>query len=90
MGKINCWEHKKCGREVGGAKERELGGCPAATNFTYKGTNDGKSAGRYCWKVAGTLCGGSVQGSFVEKMKSCVKCDFFALVKTAEGVTFLA
>ncbi|MFH1294085.1 MAG: two-CW domain-containing protein [Pseudomonadota bacterium] len=29
MAKTNCWEHKKCGRKVGGAKVQELGVCPA-------------------------------------------------------------
>ena len=77
---MNCWEHKKCGRETGGSKTAELGVCSAATNFSHNGKNGGKSAGRFCWKVAGTLCGGKVQGSFSEKMGNCVKCDFFKLV----------
>ncbi len=88
--KVNCWEHKKCGREAGGAKEKELGICPAATNFTNNGRNAGKAAGRYCWKVAGTLCGGKVQGSFAQKMANCVQCEFFKMVKSEEGAAFVA
>ena len=33
--KKNCWEYKKCGREVGGAKVKDLGVCPAATNSKF-------------------------------------------------------
>ncbi len=89
MTKTNCWEHKRCGREPGGAKEKELGSCPASTNFTNMGKNGGKAAGRYCWKVAGTLCGGKVQGTFAEKMMNCSQCDFFKAVKSGEGAAFV-
>lgn len=88
MTKTNCWDHKKCGRQPGGPKEKELGVCAAATNFTNDGKNGGRGAGRYCWKVAGTLCGGKVQGSFAEKMMNCSLCDFFKLVKSEEGPAF--
>ena len=88
--KTNCWEFKKCGRQPGGAKELELGVCKASTNFTHNGVNGGKSAGRYCWKVAGTLCGGKVQGTFAEKMMNCAACEFFKMVKTEEGAAFSA
>lgn len=87
---MNCWEFKKCGREPKGAKEHELGVCPAATNFTHNGKNGGKAAGRFCWKVAGTLCGGKVQGSFAAKMSNCVACDFFKAVKQEQGPAFAA
>ncbi|MGE5174112.1 MAG: two-CW domain-containing protein, partial [Betaproteobacteria bacterium] len=30
MEKLNCWEHKKCGRQPGGHKVAELGVCPSA------------------------------------------------------------
>ncbi len=90
MAKTNCWEVKKCGRQAGGPKEKELGVCPAATNFTHNGKNGGRGAGRFCWKVAGTLCGGRVQGTFAEKMANCTLCDFFKLVKAEEGSAFAA
>ncbi|MFC1490916.1 two-CW domain-containing protein [Candidatus Latescibacterota bacterium] len=63
---MNCWEFKKCGREKGGAKSAELGVCAAYPN---KGTD--------CARIAGTLCGGAVQGSFAMKLPNCMKCDFF-------------
>ena len=85
MTKINCWEHKNCGRQPGGIKEKELGVCPAAISFTYNGKNGGKEAGRFCWKVAGTFCGGKIQGTFAEKIMSCTQCDFFKQVRSEEG-----
>jgi len=63
---MNCWEFKKCGREAGGAKEKELGRCPAYPN-------DGK----VCARVTGTLCGGKVQGTFASKVVNCMACDFY-------------
>jgi len=63
---MNCWEFKRCGREKGGVKVAELGVCPAWPNH-----------GRACAYVAGTLCGGQVQGSFASKVANCMQCDFF-------------
>jgi len=57
---MNCWEFKKCGREV-------TGDCPAVT----------KKQGTMCWMVAGTMCGGKPQGTFVEKVGNCKKCDYY-------------
>lgn len=88
MAKLNCWEFKKCGRQPKGAKEVELGVCPASTNFSHNGKNGGNSAGRYCWKVAGTLCGGRVQGTFTDKQANCLVCEFYQTVKRDEGPGF--
>ena len=63
---LNCWEFKKCGRQAGGANAAKLGVCPAYPNH-----------GRQCAEIAGTLCGGKVQGSFASKAANCMKCDFF-------------
>ena len=63
---MNCWEFKKCGREKSGSKEREFGICPAYT----------QGAGEACWLVAGTMCGGKVQGTYAQKLGTCVSCDF--------------
>ena len=82
--KLNCWEYKKCGREQGGAKAAELGVCPAASDTSYDGLNQGTNAGRICWAVAGTFCGGKVQGTFAEKRRSCIDCDFFKRVQAEE------
>ena len=66
--KTNCWEFKVCGREPGGSKVNEFGVCPAAIDKKVNGIHDGINGGRCCWAVAGTLCGGVVQGTFSKKM----------------------
>ena len=63
---MNCWEFKKCGREAGGIKTKELGVCIA-----------NPKNGRDCWAVAGTLCGGKIQGTAAEKIGNCRQCDFY-------------
>ena len=82
---LNCWEFKQCGRESGGKHAIDLGVCPAATDSRFTGINGGESAGRYCWRIAGTLCDGEVQGIFAEKALTCCKCDFFLQVVKEEG-----
>jgi hypothetical protein len=85
MTKKNCWEVKKCGREPGGAKAKELGICIASTEKRTNGVNEGKNAGRACWAVTGTLCGGKVQGSFAAKITNGMNCDFYKEVLIEEG-----
>jgi hypothetical protein len=85
--KINCWEFMKCQREPGGAKAAEYGTCVAATDPSYKGINAGKNAGRICWAVAGTCCGGKIQGTFAEKRDSCTECPFYRLVQEEENTS---
>ncbi|MBI5057832.1 MAG: hypothetical protein HZB61_14565 [Nitrospirae bacterium] len=85
MAKLNCWEFKKCGREPGGVKSKEMGICPATTEASCSGMNAGKNAGRICWAIAGTFCGGKVQGDFAQKSVSCMSCEFFKSVKQEEG-----
>jgi len=63
---MNCWEFKKCGREKGGARAKELGVCPAWPN-----------GGTQCARMAGTLCGGKVQGTFASKLAGCMGCAFY-------------
>lgn len=80
MGKLNCWEFKNCGREPGGSKAAEMSICPAATEKRAAGLNDGKYGGRCCWAIAGTFCGGFMQGTFAMKQRTCLKCTFFKQV----------
>lgn len=86
MGKQNCWEIKNCGREPNGRRVAELGGCPAAVDGSADELNGGKNAGRICWAVAGTLCGGEIQGSYAEKRLTCMSCDIYTLVRDEEGL----
>lgn len=63
---MNCWEFKKCGRENAGINNEEMGVCPAFP-----------AHGKQCARIAGTLCGGAVQGTFARKLTSCLNCDFY-------------
>lgn len=83
--KLNCWQVKKCGRQPGGPKVAELGVCPAATERALNGTNGGTNGGRACWALAGTLCGGTVQGSYAMKLTNCIQCAFYQQVAAEEG-----
>lgn len=84
MRKKNCWEYKTCGREPGGHKAKELGICPVAVREELEGAHDGEKAGRACWVVAGSLCGGKIQGMYAQKLNDCWRCDFMNLVKKEE------
>lgn len=86
--KKNCWQFKECGRYSGGPKVDELEVCPAATDTTHNGINNGKDAGRHCWWVAGTFCGSEVQGLWASKLTTCAACDFFKHVRKEEGEGF--
>jgi hypothetical protein len=88
--KKNCWEVKVCGREDGGSKVAELGVCPAAVETRCDGVNHGKNGGRACWALAGTLCGGEVQGAFAHKLANCLSCDFYKQVGREESLNFVS
>ena len=81
MTRMNCWEFFECGRESGGKNVTDLGECPVASNRELNGINDGENGGRCCWAIAGTMCGGEVQGSYAQKLGNCLKCDFHAFVR---------
>lgn len=85
--KENCWEVKQCGRQPGGAKTGELGVCLATTS-SMSGINGGRNAGRICWALAETLCGGKVQGTFAQKVANYMNCEVFLTVRTEEGSAF--
>ncbi len=88
MGKANCWEFKKCGRESQGTNAAKLGVCPAYNENKLTGVHGGMNAGRSCWVVAGTMCGGNVQGTYALKEKNCLRCDFYNLVYEEESENF--
>jgi hypothetical protein len=90
MAKKNCWEFKQCGREPGGRNAAELGVCAAASEVRCDGINGGSNGGRSCWALAGTLCGGKVQGSFAVKVANCMNCEFYKLVQTEEGAALVS
>jgi len=89
MGKKNCWEAKNCGRITGGLKTKEFGVCPVYIETKVNGVNGGVNGGRACWAIAGSLCGGKVQGTFAEKLQNCTACDFYLLVRGEEKVNLV-
>jgi hypothetical protein len=89
MKKQNCWEFMGCSRNVSGFTSDEFGVCPAFFCKALSGIHDGMNGGRSCWMVTGTMCGNSIQGSYLYKAKKCHECDFFLHVKQEEGKKFL-
>lgn len=87
MAQLNCWEMENCRRAPGGAKVQQLGVCAASIETRANGANGGKNAGRACRAIAGTLCGGTVQGTFATKLANCLQCEFYQQVGREEGST---
>jgi hypothetical protein len=42
------------------------------------------NAGRVCWVIEGSLCGGKIQGTYAKKLLNCWRCDFMNMVKQEE------
>ncbi|MFP4476663.1 MAG: two-CW domain-containing protein [Desulfatibacillaceae bacterium] len=82
--KANCWEHKECGRQPGGANVDSLGLCPAAVADRANGVHGGAKGGRCCWMIAENPCGGAAQGEFRRRQSNCCVCDFKKLVESEE------
>lgn len=85
--KKNCWEHKNCGRQPGGHKTHDLGVCPVTVNQDLHGAHGGTNGGRACWVIAGSLCGGKIQGTYAQKLTNCWRCEFMNQVKKEEDPT---
>ncbi len=87
--KKNCWEYQDCGRQKSGEKVKEFGICPAFQENKVNLINGGINAGRACWVVAGTFCGGKSQGAYVSKINNCTQCDFYQHVRNSEGSNYV-
>ncbi|MFH1776543.1 MAG: two-CW domain-containing protein [Candidatus Omnitrophota bacterium] len=85
MQKQNCWEFKKCGREPGGVKTRELGVCQAAIFALAEGFCGGKNGGRACMYITGTFCLEAISGTLKGREKRCTKCDFYKMMLREEA-----
>lgn len=85
MAKVNCWDFKQCGLGPGGEMVAERGLCPCAEPGAHDGRNAGTFAGRFCWKVLGTLCFDAAQSTAAEKMTACIRCDFFKSIRQEAG-----
>ncbi|MBF0430725.1 MAG: hypothetical protein HQK83_05570 [Fibrobacteria bacterium] len=63
----DCWEIMDCHREKGGTNLPEPGECIASK----------KGLGHSCWTIAGTQCGGKIQGSVAQKENNCMQCKVY-------------
>ena len=89
MGRKNCWEVMDCGRQPGGEDTQSCGACSATLPREYEGVNGGNHGGRFCWAIAGTLCGGEPQGTYSRKIVTCLRCGFLKQVEVEEGRSFV-
>ena len=78
----------KCGREPNGSNADKLNVCPTTTAKEYNNINNGVNAGRFCWKIVGTLCFDTIKGVSALNIVSCLQCPFFKKVKEEEGECF--
>ena len=70
--KLNCWEYWRCGREPNGINVSKLGKCSVPVSKEYDGVNNGKNAGRCCWKVAGTNSPSIDKGVIAQQITNCI------------------
>lgn len=89
MGKENCWDVMKCGRELNGVNTTKYGLCPATQSSVFDGVNMGTRGGRFCWGVAGTYCKGYAAGNYAQKLANCINCKFLKQVIREEGRDFV-
>jgi len=69
-----------------------LAKCWEAKNCTFIECPSYESENLRCWQVAGTHCGGEVQGVFAQKLGKCEKCEVYQMARAdriaALGETF--
>ena len=69
---FNCWQIKKCGREMCGVNELESGECPTSK----------MGMGHSCWAVAGSFNGGEpCCPSVISDNSKCSECEVFRLYR---------
>ena len=87
MNKANCWEFKKCGRELNGKNVPAHGLCPVAFDSRLHGVHGGQNGGRCCWLVR-SFCdkdGNTELGC----SEDCMECNICSFYKTVESSTEL-
>jgi hypothetical protein len=80
--RLNCWEFKQCGRELGGKNAAAEGVCLAAAAQHADSIHGGKNGGRCCWVTARTLF------TNVAQFDTCRRCDFYESVRREEQTDF--
>jgi PAS domain S-box-containing protein len=59
-----------------------LAKCWEVKDCSYIDCPSYKSENRRCWQVAGTHCGGEVQGVFAQKFGKCEKCEVYKMARS--------
>lgn len=85
----NCWEFWEYDLRKSLTESPTCRKCPAVVDMRLDGVHGGRNAGRACWVVPGTLCGGELHGEYQEKKKTCMSCDFFRSVRSHEEPFFI-
>lgn len=96
MGKINCWEFNKCGREPGGSNAAEFGVCPVTTCQIADDFCGGINGGRSCSFLSKLLfldCNEAKRLSekdiLIDKKAGwCEGCRFYEILKDECGEEF--
>ena len=89
MAKLNCWEYMNCCQNNPNSFVDGKNTCPAYLSTIANGINDGESAGRACWVIAGSLSQDGIQGFNAHAVKSCTDCEFYKSVQKEEGEEFV-
>lgn len=84
---MNCWEFKKCGKNIDPEKVNPADSCPALSDVSSSGINGGSCGGRICWAVKGSFSDNKALDAD-DELESCINCEFFNLVKEEEGDSF--
>ncbi len=74
---MRCWEIKRCGREVGGARVDEYGVCPVSRMMSDHNGDVEEADVVLCWRETNTLCGVVYGGAGAVKMMHCSDCEYY-------------
>ena len=64
--------------------------CWEMKNCSHKECPSYLNTAKRCWLVAGTMCGGKIQGEFAVKYKSCTECDVYEAAVFKDPITEVA
>ncbi len=92
VGKLNCWDYVRCGRQPDGENAERFGVCPAAIEKRWDGVHHGTKGGRVCWQIPETRCQEFLKEMFPEtfavKYQDCRMCSFYDHVRFEESSSF--
>lgn len=63
----------------------ELGVCAIAACAAANGLHHGRNGGRVCWAIPGGCGTCTGNATVLEKIRTCVTCEFFRLVQEQEA-----